>query len=679
VTGLEDDTVYSFTVVAQDAENQDSPRTFSITVEIGDPYFYLTTLLLNGDGTNGANNNMFVDSSTNNFAITRNGNVAQGTFSPFSAPNGRWSAYFDGTGDYLTIPNNLAFNLGTGDFTFECWAMFEELSTSSATGDSFFSGNGNSSVDFSYIQNSLRIGRYGVAWDNTFAFTPNLYQWYHIAYTRSSGTLRVFVNGSLIGSDTNTISYTVNGTALIGSDGDITYRLMKGYISNLRLVKGTAVYTSNFTPPTSPLTAITNTSLLACQSNRFKDNSTNNFTITRNGDVKVTSFSPFAPTGSYSAATNGGSGYFDGSGDNIITGASNFSTSNFTLEFWLYPTIFASVTYPVYSTLNGAKADQLAFELNTNGTLFVYISGTSVWNIVSGGNMGTITLNSWNHVALVREGNAFKSYINGSQGPLNVSSSLSIGSLNGFSVGSYVNAGFYTGYISNLRQVVGTAVYTAAFTPPTSPLTAVTNTSLLCNFTNGGIIDYTGKNNLETVGNAQISTSVKKYGTGSMYFDGSGDWLTSPANQDLSFGTGNFTVEGWFNTSSLSGQPALIGVGGDAGGLVITFYSSKIYAYFVNAGNVFGSGGATLSTGTWYHFAWVRSGSTHTFYLNGTAYGSTYSSSANHVNGGLGIGKTVLGTTFTAFTGFIDDLRITKGFARYTSNFTPPASAHRLR
>ena len=71
-----------------------------------DPYFEYTTLLLPGNGTNGAQNNTFLDSSTNNFTITRNGNTTQGTFSPFSQTG--WGNYFDGTGDYLTATNNRA-------------------------------------------------------------------------------------------------------------------------------------------------------------------------------------------------------------------------------------------------------------------------------------------------------------------------------------------------------------------------------------------------------------------------------------------------------------------------------------------------------------------------------------------------------------------------------------------
>ena len=84
-----------------------------------DPYFNQTVLLLHGDGSNGAQNNTFLDSSTNNFTITRNGNTTQGTFSPFSTQAGGWSNYFDGSGDYLTVADNTALDVEASDFTVE--------------------------------------------------------------------------------------------------------------------------------------------------------------------------------------------------------------------------------------------------------------------------------------------------------------------------------------------------------------------------------------------------------------------------------------------------------------------------------------------------------------------------------------------------------------------------------
>ena len=97
-----------------------------------DSYFYDVSLLLNGDGTNGAQNNTFLDSSTNNFTITRNGNTTQGSFSPYGT---LWSNYFVGTSgssaspNYLATPSSSVWAFGTGAFTLECWGYSTSASS----------------------------------------------------------------------------------------------------------------------------------------------------------------------------------------------------------------------------------------------------------------------------------------------------------------------------------------------------------------------------------------------------------------------------------------------------------------------------------------------------------------------------------------------------------------------
>ena len=118
-----------------------------------------------------------------------------------------------------------------------------------------------------------------------------LNQWTHIAWSKQGTTLRGFINGVLENTVTNfTTNLTASGTSYIGAlvDG----WMATGYISNLRLVVGTALYTSTFTPSITPLTAITSTRLLTCRSNRFVDLSSNNITLTRTGDARVDALIP---------------------------------------------------------------------------------------------------------------------------------------------------------------------------------------------------------------------------------------------------------------------------------------------------------------------------------------------------------------------------------------------------
>jgi len=694
ITGLSSDTTYNFTVVAIDAENQDSPRSFTLGISVRDPYFMYTTLLLSGNGTNNATNNTFTDSSTNNFAITRNGNVFPGTFTPYG-PN--WSNYFDGTGDYLSVPDNAVFSFGTGNFTIECWAYVTQQTANQYYGlfgkRPLTSSQGWLSVN---IRNNVAVLAFASSqsggWGSLTTGNLNvpLNTWTHIAVSRSGSSIRLFVNGVIDTGASITTSAAVVDTLspfFIGTGtSDTGGEFFQGYISNLRVVKGTAVYTSAFTPGTTPLTAIANTSLLTCADNRFIDDSANNFAITKFGDVSVQRFSPFSSGAAYSANSIGSSTYIDGSTSSYLSlttttaftlEAIALATYNWTIEAWVYR---ASGIMPIFDSRTGGDYSNWVLAVTDNGNLDFVVSD-SAYRFTT--TTGKVLSNQWNHVALVHTESTYTYYING----------VASGTKNFYGQGPWQTIGRVawigrtkdpqqgTGYISDFRFVKGSAVYTAAFTPPTAPLTAISGTVFFLNSNGGGVIDSAMQNNLLTAGDAKISTTQSKFGGSSMAFDGTGDYLASPDNLTLGFGSGAFTVEGWIYLNNTSGTKGIVfGRGSNSFG----FRVGQSYLGNVNGLNIVKSGVADLDycaftfvTNTWYHVAVVRSGTTIYFFVNGTQQ-TTLGSGAgsfNYVNPTSGYYIGCNNDTNEQFAGYIDDLRVTKGLARYTTNFTPPTAA----
>ncbi|NBS80246.1 hypothetical protein EBS57_10770, partial [bacterium] len=319
-----------------------------------------------------------------------------------------------------------------------------------------------------------------------------------------------------------------------------------GYMSNYRFITGSNAYDaalSSITVPTSPVSAVTGTQLLTCQSNRFRDASTNNFTITPNNSPSVQAFSPFAPTATYSATTHGGSGYFDGSGDylSVADNAAFTASGDFTLEAWYYP--LSNPADAGIVSMNDGGGGGTGPRITVSGGTFAF----NVYNnlIIA----GTSIIGQWHHLALVRSGtgsNNCAAYVNGVR--VGTTTNTTTQDPNGIVLGRYytnTNNFYINGYISSTRYVVGTAVYDptqTTLTVPTAPLTNITTTSLLLNFTNDAIEDATGRNVLETVGDARTTSAVTKWaGQTSMYFDGTGDYLKTVSNSVFNCGTGNWT------------------------------------------------------------------------------------------------------------------------------------------
>lgn len=624
-------------------------------------------VLMHGDGTNGAQNNTFIDSSANNFSITRTGNVTQGAFSPYGS---NWSNYFDGNGDYLSLPTNTAFNFGTGDFTVECYANLNSIggllvTAADATGGLFFGFQ--SSTVFGY-------GRTGVAWDYTVTVSVSVNQWHHFALTRSGTSIRLFIDGAQVGTtQTSSTAYDLGATNLL-IGGFVASLWVNGYISNVRVIKGAAQYTANFTPATAPLTAVAGTSLLTCQANRFLDASANAFTVTPAGNVNVQRYSPFAPTVEYSTTTNGGSGYFDGANDYLTTPNSanlTLGTSDFTISFWVY---FADLS------TNMILYDQRNSTVSVYPT--IYMTPSVINYYVSGGTRiasSTIYAGTWIYIVVSRVSGTTRLFINGVQSGSSYTDSNTYLANTVMLGRDQANGGQeLKGYLSDVRTVVGSGV--TSVTVPTSPVTAITNTQLLLGFKNAGIYDNAAMVNYETIGSAQVDTAIKQFGTGSLKFNGTTDSLKTPNNALFDFGTGDFTIEFWlYSAVAWTSQPASAGLlsnkGSDADNAWELYRDggtpTKINARFALQNNFFS--GSTPATATWEYWALTRSGTTLRWFKNGVLDATGTNSGNIQSANPFYIGYTNRYGSY--FNGNIDDLRITKGVCLYTTNFTPPSAA----
>ena len=357
-------------------------------------------------------------------------------------------------------------------------------------------------------------------------------------------------------------------------------------------------------------------------------------------------------------------------------------SGEFTIECWMYLT-GALGNYDFISKDSSLQRAWAFYMSSTQIKTLLFYSDSSFDNFDTN---FTFVPYQWNHVAISRSGNTVRQFVNGALiGTLNIGSAKSLADTTAVvKIGARVfgdgTDNYFPGYISDARIVKGTALYTAAFTPPTAPLTAVSNTQLLTNFTNAGIFDNTGKNNLETVGNAQIDTTTKKYGTGSMEFDGTTDYLFIPNDVNNTLGTGDYTIEFWVYANSWTSTPVLVEYGRATNGSTpgLEFYisntSGKLDIYGGSTtGTLLVSAGTNISTGSWTHVALTRASGSTKLFLNGTQTGSTATDTTNYTQATIFIGAYFAGGL--CLNGFIDDFRVTKGVARYTAAFTAPTKA----
>ncbi len=618
-----------------------------------------TTLLATATGT--SDNNNITDSSSNSHSITVTGDAHAGTFSPYRS--GGYSTYFDGSGDSL---NTTATQIiPSTSFTATAWVYLNDTTDGAVWGQGTSGHSGRTGVTIDSGNWFAQIGSANLGASTSVSAN----RWYYTDLQWDGSTLKFFVDGTLLGSVSNSNSPT-NSAFYIGDLGSAwsTGYPLNGYVFDFKIVSGTPSGSS--TVPTKPLSS-SGSALHICHLPYIADGSTNDRSITINGDPETKPFSPYDYE-EYSATDHGGSVYFDGNQDYILgNSGTNLGTANWTVEGWMYITDTTSdrmfIDFRPFT--NG---DYVTLKFESSDSKIYFIANNS--NRIASNDL--ITANSWFHIALVRSSGTIKMYINGkvqTQTYASTANYLSHSSRPAIGIdGDNTTAADMYGYISDVRVAIGTAHYTTDFIPPTAPLSS-SGAELHIKGTDASIIDKSQVANLKLEGSTTGSTDQVRSGawanTKTMKFDGTGDYILTPTSDLFTYGTGNFTIECWvYIPSHPSNYSYLFGQGNsnsntNSFGVYIQNGVFKIW----NGGNIF-TGTTSYSLNTWTHIAVSRSGNSLNLYINGNQEGSSVTNTSNISTGssnGIEIARWIGISDPEHFTGYIQDLRVTKGKARY--------------
>jgi hypothetical protein len=651
-----------------------------------DPYWTSVGALLNFESsttnivdTSGNNNRLIADSSTS------------GPYPNYRSPyaSSGASGYFAGTS---YIYKTTAFTqAGTSNWTAECW-FYPTIGL--ASNQDLFVINGGTGDDYGQIRISytntgalyLLCASSVSGWINTSttaAATIAINSWYHIAAVRNGSVFTLYVNGvsKLTYSSSASLYASFAGVSSIGAAASaLGGRPITGHLSDFRYVLGTAVYTAAFTPPTSPLTAITNTQVLLPffnigssknLSNLWYDLSQNFTPVTVSGNPLWSGISPF--TNAYP-----GSIKFNGSTQYLTLGSNTgfaYATGDFTIECWVRVNSVGTLQYIIDQRASATPTSITpTIYLETTGILYYYVNGAIRIT-------GTTTLiaNTWYAVSICRNSGSTRLFVNGVQEGSTYSDSnnyitttMRLGA-NASTTGNYLN-----GNLASVRVSKGIAYYTGTYTPSTIPLAATAAyTSLLITGSSGAAYDLSTTNSGGAVFGAGGTTPTNyKFGTQSLLSGATtSNFAYVSVNDDvrIQLGTGDFTIEGWIYRNSL----------GTAQGVAVRGSSTTGWRIRVNASNqlVFSTASTDVKTSTttipataWTYFAWTRTGTTNYMFINGTQEGATWTDATN-LNTGATTMSVGLDSVTTAYINYVDDFRVTKGVCRYTATFTAPTSA----
>jgi hypothetical protein len=431
-----------------------------------------TKLLMNFEGHD--EGTTFLDKSPSAHTLTANGGVqTESAEQQF----GHTSGYFDGNGDYISIPDSDDWNFGSGDFTIEMWVRPSQLSVN---GNIWFSQGDDTNNRYSFfsINSKIRFLLYiGGAVKALYETTNNvlsLNTWAHVAFVRSGTNIYIFVNGE---SKSLTVTTAISTTAMpnlssevfigarnIGGTPDLYYN---GYMDDLRVSKGIARYTSNFTAPTKS----------------------------------------FVTYGYVTFPAN----------DNF-----NFGTGEYTIDFWFKTAALLSSSSKAHRIVALLSSTDVNISMSYNAfntkKIYIFIGDDTLNELIS---TTELTADTWYHIALVRSGTTVTLYINGTSEDTYTSSMN-----HQFDLGGGI--GFFTDensevncYIDELR-ISDVARWTSNFTPPTEEYYDTLNQPAVQISTTTGIIQV-----LEFQRTVSIETSTEITVTSTSHGMSTGDFMVN--------------------------------------------------------------------------------------------------------------------------------------------------------
>lgn len=707
---------FSLTFRASDGVNIAS-ATSSFTLEFQISNSKYTTALITSVGANNKTNTSdFTDKASTPLSWTNPSSRArQTTFSPYRAAG--YSVYGDES-DAVKFTETSAneFTFGTGDFTIEFWIWLDyDPNASNILGNGAErtlcgnNGVGSNRYDgemwFSVTNygNSLTGGEYNFqvgngGWATTIRTTGTaankFRQWVHLAVTckdvSGTRTINIWENGTSVASGTTTVNIPNSGSQMSFLGRPQTYgQYTKGYIHDVRVTKGSAEYTSSFSVPTVKSVSGSNTTLLALRKPFIADELTNPLVgEIAAGDPTMEPFTPYDYE-TYSSSLYAGSLEMpSGTLASLEISETNGSVlelgnSDFSMECWLYRTGASPSSWGILY-LNGDGSHMIDTQTDDIPRFRWTNSGQgSGWQNVLSSN-DEAPLNMWTHILVTRDSNTLRIF---RDGVLKNSTSLSA-SIKDLNASKYLGGGTVSsqtlpGYLADFRLIKGsvpsgyqtssTTAGTRVFTPPTEPVSNVTNTVTLMQFDEAAIVDKSQMlEKINVYGNVKSSNAQTKNSSTSIAFDGSGDYLYFDSHDHVPnrvSGT-DFTIEFWIYLNNISAEQNIIETGthGAASGwTVYVLGSSGRLDMYPNHTNL-----TTLAAQTWYHVAIENFGGTIKCFIDGT---STYSASMVATSPVNSVTVGSRGQTGNYLNGYMEDLRLTKGYARYQgTNFTAPSA-----